>query len=189
MSSQAYALTPDAPAPTCRADQILDVLAPFVASRWIFTLGLFVVFMAQVVLDQGLQGFVVFYILALYLQCGLDEYRKGTEACPEELVSEELESGGGPTLFPVPAASRSASPTPDYADVSETTAKPPAIDKRRILERRYWVSATRATLLAFPLTFFDVVDIHSHWMNSVAFVVCLFVSKVVWPFLKRGLGR
>lgn len=159
--------------------QWLDKVTPFVLYRWLGTAGLLAVFMLRIVLAQG--WYIVCYAHAIYLLNLLLAFLqpKFDPSLQDDLLADEIEGGG------------------------EETALPSARDDefrpfvRRLPEWQFWLSATRATLIALFCTFSEAFDVPVYWPILVMYFFVLFVltmrrqiqHMIKYKYIPFDLGR
>ncbi|KAI0753105.1 retrieval of early ER protein Rer1 [Daedaleopsis nitida] len=139
--------------------QWLDRVTPFVLYRWLSTAGLLAVFMLRIVFAQG--WFIVCYAHAIYilnlflafLQPRFDP------SLQDDLMADEIEEGGEDTSSPLPSQ-------------RDDEFRPFV---RRLPEWQFWLSATRATVIAFFCTFFEAFDVPVYWPILVVYFFVLFL--------------
>lgn len=133
----------------------LDKWTPHTLSRWVFTVSLVVAFMLRVVLKQG--WYIVTYALAIYHLNLLLAFLtpKIDPAMAEFEAAEEAEEDSGMSL-----------PTKQNDEFR------PFI--RRLPEFKFWYSATKATVIAFFCTFFEMFNIPVFWPILVMYFITLF---------------
>ncbi|KIY69475.1 retrieval of early ER protein Rer1 [Cylindrobasidium torrendii FP15055 ss-10] len=139
--------------------QILDRWTPFTLNRWLVTLGLLVVFILRIVLAQG--WYIVCYGHAIYLLNLLLAFLQPRfdPSLQEDLLADEIEGG---------EAGGEESPLPSQRDDEFR----PFV--RRLPEWQFWLSATRATIIAIFLTTSEVFDVPVFWPILVVYFLVLF---------------
>ncbi|KDQ55218.1 hypothetical protein JAAARDRAFT_37746 [Jaapia argillacea MUCL 33604] len=137
--------------------QTLDRITPFGLYRWIGTAGLLGVFLLRILLSQG--WYIVCYAHAIYLLNLLLAFLqpKFDPSLQEDLLADEVEGGG-----------EESSPLPSQRDDEFR----PFV--RRLPEWQFWLSATRATLLALFCTVSEVFDVPVYWPILVMYFFVLF---------------
>jgi len=129
---------------------VLDMSTPYVASRWIFTVVLVIAFILRVILAQG--WYIVTYALGIYhLNLLLAFLTPKIDPAMAEFDADE----DGPEL-----------PTNQNEEFR------PFI--RRLPEFKFWYSASKATVIAFVCTFFQVFNIPVFWPILVMYFITLF---------------
>jgi len=129
---------------------MLDRWTPYTASRWVTTVLLIIAFMARILIAQG--WYIVTYALAIYhLNLFLAFLTPKIDPAMSELDAEE----DGPEL-----------PTRQNEEFR------PFI--RRLPEFKFWYSATKATLIAFCCTFFELFNVPVFWPILVLYFLTLF---------------
>ncbi|KAG9054055.1 hypothetical protein FS842_006330 [Serendipita sp. 407] len=156
----------------------LDRTTPHVVQRWLATGGIFALFMLRVIIAQGVvcAAFMTdrkelltpfcainlvcyahaIYILNLLLAFLQPRFDPSLEA---DLVDDEIENGGA-----------EATPLPTSAKDDEFR---PFV--RRLPEWSFWLSATRATILALVASMFSMFDVPVFWPILVMYFCVLFV--------------
>ncbi|KIK67498.1 hypothetical protein GYMLUDRAFT_37630 [Collybiopsis luxurians FD-317 M1] len=138
--------------------QILDRWTPFVLYRWLGTGGVLSVFFLRIVFSQG--WYIVCYAHAIYLLNLLLAFLqpKFDPSLQDDLLADEIEEGGTPMTSPLPS--------------SRDDEFRPFV--RRLPEWQFWLSATRATLVALVCTFFEMFDVPVYWPILVVYFFVLF---------------
>lgn len=145
-----------------RYQLLLDITTPHWAARWTFSLVILILFMARVILAQG--WYVICYGLSIYylnlfigfLSPKIDPaFQAGGEFDAEDFGNSDL----GPML-----------PTKANDEFR------PFI--RRLPEFKFWLSATKATLISLFLTLFEVFDLPVFWPILLLYFLLLFVSTM-----------
>ncbi|KAJ2922671.1 hypothetical protein H1R20_g14412, partial [Candolleomyces eurysporus] len=137
--------------------QTLDRWTPHVLQRWLALAGLLVVFFLRIVLAQG--WYIVCYALAIYLLNLLLAFLqpKFDPSLEDDLLADEIEEGGDVV-----------SPLPSQRDDEFR----PFV--RRLPEWQFWLSSTRATLVALFCTFSEIFDVPVYWPILVVYFFVLF---------------
>ncbi|KAF5317020.1 hypothetical protein D9611_004003 [Ephemerocybe angulata] len=137
--------------------QTLDRWTPHVAQRWAALAGLVVVFFLRIVFAQG--WYIVCYALAIYLLNLLLAFLqpKFDPSLEEDLLADEIEEGGDVV-----------SPLPSQRDDEFR----PFV--RRLPEWQFWLSSTRAVVIALFCTFSEVFDVPVYWPILVVYFFVLF---------------
>ncbi|KAF9047400.1 retrieval of early ER protein Rer1 [Panaeolus papilionaceus] len=137
--------------------QILDRWTPHMLQRWLATAGLLAVFFLRIVLAQG--WYIVCYAHAIYLLNLLLAFLqpKFDPSLQDDLLADEVEEGGDPV-----------SPLPSQRDDEFR----PFV--RRLPEWQFWLSATRATIIAIFCTMSEVFDVPVYWPILVVYFFTLF---------------
>ncbi|KAH6913940.1 retrieval of early ER protein Rer1 [Coprinopsis sp. MPI-PUGE-AT-0042] len=137
--------------------QVLDRWTPHILHRWLALAGLLVVFLLRIVLAQG--WYIVCYALAIYLLNLLLAFLqpKFDPSLEEDLMADEIEEGGDVV-----------SPLPSQRDDEFR----PFV--RRLPEWQFWLSSTKATLVAIGCTLSDVFDVPVYWPILVVYFFVLF---------------
>merc|ERR1712107_452141 len=130
---------------------MLDRWTPFTTSRWIFTVVLVIAFMARILIAQG--WYIVTYALAIYhLNLLLAFLTPKIDPAMAQLEAEEDDGLELPT--------------------KQNDEFRPFI--RRLPEFKFWYSATKATVIAFGCTFFELFNIPVFWPILVMYFITLF---------------
>jgi len=130
---------------------MLDRWTPYTTSRWIATIVLICCFIARIIIAQG--WYIVTYALAIYhLNLLLAFLTPKIDPAAMELDPDEDSEPGLPT--------------------SQNEEFRPFI--RRLPEYKFWYSATKATLIAFVCTFFQLFNIPVFWPILVMYFITLF---------------
>ncbi|KAK1234250.1 hypothetical protein PQX77_002557 [Marasmius sp. AFHP31] len=137
--------------------QFLDRWTPYTLNRWLATGGLLAVFLLRIVLAQG--WYIVCYAHAIYLLNLLLAFLqpKFDPSLQEDLLADEIEGGGD-----------SSTPLPSQRDDEFR----PFV--RRLPEWQFWLSATRATVIALLCTLSEVFDVPVYWPILVVYFFTLF---------------
>ncbi|KAG6841371.1 hypothetical protein C0991_011711 [Blastosporella zonata] len=162
--------------------QILDRWTPHVLQRWVSTGGLLALFFLRIVYAQG--WYIVCYAHAIYLLNLLLAFLqpKFDPSLQDDLMADEIEEGG---------------------DAGETTPLPSQRDDefrpfvRRLPEWQFWLSATRATLVAIVCTFSEVFDVPVYWPILVIYFFVLFAltmrrqiqHMIKYKYIPFDIGR
>ncbi|KAF7362220.1 Protein RER1 [Mycena venus] len=139
--------------------QLLDRWTPHTLNRWLATSGLLAVFLLRIVLSQG--WYIVCYAHAIYLLNLLLAFLqpKFDPSLQEDLLADDAEEGGsGETMSPLPSA-------------RDDEFRPFV---RRLPEWQFWLSATRATLVALFCTMSEIFDVPVYWPILVVYFFVLF---------------
>jgi len=128
---------------------MLDKWTPYTTSRWVTTVLLIIAFLARIFIVQG--WYIVTYALAIYhLNLFLAFLTPKIDPAMSELDDED-----GPEL-----------PTRQNEEFR------PFI--RRLPEFKFWYSATKATVIAFACTFFELFNVPVFWPILVMYFLTLF---------------
>ncbi|KXS20895.1 retrieval of early ER protein Rer1 [Gonapodya prolifera JEL478] len=136
-----------------RFQKFLDHSTPHVAQRWIGTGLISVLYAVRVLTIHG--WYIVTYALGIYLLNLFLAFLSPKIDPAFEFDSAEEGDGGGPSL-------------PTKADEEFR----PFI--RRLPEFKFWLSSTRAIIIAFFCTFFTVFDVPVFWPILVLYFLILF---------------
>ncbi|KAJ3918461.1 retrieval of early ER protein Rer1 [Lentinula edodes] len=142
---------------TRQYQQILDRWTPHIMYRWLGTAGILSLFFLRIVLSQGVR---IYYAYAIYLLNLLLAFLqpKFDPSLQEDLLADEIEEGGTPMTSPLPSA-------------RDDEFRPFV---RRLPEWQFWLSATRATLIAIGCTLFEMFDVPVYWPILVVYFFVLF---------------
>ncbi|TFK51082.1 retrieval of early ER protein Rer1 [Heliocybe sulcata] len=136
--------------------QTLDRITPFVMYRWLGTAGVLALFILRIVLSQGwyidAHAIYLLNLLLAFLQPKFDP------SLQDDLMADEIEEGG--------EDGRSSLPS------SRDDEFRPFV--RRLPEWQFWLSATRATLIALFCTVSEVFDVPVYWPILVMYFCVLF---------------
>ncbi|KAG8759794.1 hypothetical protein FRC14_004968 [Serendipita sp. 396] len=137
----------------------LDRTTPHVVQRWLATGGIFALFMLRVIIAQG--WYIICYAHAIYILNLLLAFLQPRfdPSLEADLVDDEIENGGA-----------EATPLPTSAKDDEFR---PFV--RRLPEWSFWLSATRATILALVASMFSMFDVPVFWPILVMYFCVLFV--------------
>ncbi|XP_023327727.1 protein RER1 isoform X1 [Eurytemora carolleeae] len=128
---------------------MLDRWTPYTMSRWATTVFLILAFIGRIIIAQG--WYIVTYALAIYhLNLFLAFLTPKIDPAMSELDDDE-----GPEL-----------PTRQNEEFR------PFI--RRLPEFKFWYSATKATVIAFTCTFFELFNVPVFWPILVMYFLTLF---------------
>ncbi|KAF8911480.1 retrieval of early ER protein Rer1 [Gymnopilus junonius] len=160
--------------------QILDRWTPHVLNRWLATAGLLFLFFLRIVLSQG--WYIVCYAHAIYLLNLLLAFLqpKFDPSLQDDLMADEIEEGGDPV-----------SPLPSQRDDEFR----PFV--RRLPEWQFWLSSTRATLIALFCTFSEIFDVPVYWPILVIYFFTLFAltmrrqiqHMIKYKYIPFDIGR
>ncbi|WVO16158.1 hypothetical protein L204_103828 [Cryptococcus depauperatus] len=152
----------------------LDRSTPHVLERWLFTMGLFIIFSLNVIIRQG--WYIVCYALAIYmlnlflafLQPRFDP------SLADDLAADDVEEGA-PGL---PGAGTSKSPgglsglLHGFSDGRDDEEFRPFI--RRLPEFKFWYSSTKANVIALLCTITRATDVPVYWPILLIYFLTLF---------------
>ncbi|EPQ55083.1 retrieval of early ER protein Rer1 [Gloeophyllum trabeum ATCC 11539] len=126
--------------------------------RWLGTAGLLALFALRIVLSQG--WYIVCYAHAIYLLNLLLAFLqpKFDPSLQDDLMADEIEEGGEDGRSALPSA-------------RDDEFRPFV---RRLPEWQFWLSATRATLIALFCTVSEVFDVPVYWPILVMYFCVLF---------------
>ncbi|KAM6502518.1 Retrieval of early ER protein Rer1 [Amanita muscaria] len=135
--------------------QLLDRWTPHILQRWLGTSGLLAVFMLRIIFAQGwyidAHAIYLLNLLLAFLQPKFDP------SLQDDLLADEIEEGGD-----IP------SPLPSQRDDEFR----PFV--RRLPEWQFWLSSTRATLIALFCTTSEIFDVPVYWPILVVYFFVLF---------------
>lgn len=129
---------------------MLDRSTPFVTGRWVFTVLLMLAFILRIIFAQG--WYIVTYALAIY---HLNLFLAFLTPKIDPAMADFEDEDGGPEL-----------PTKQNEEFR------PFI--RRLPEFKFWYSATKATLIGFCCTFFELFNVPVFWPILVMYFITLF---------------
>ncbi|KAF8345997.1 retrieval of early ER protein Rer1 [Amanita rubescens] len=137
--------------------QVLDRWTPYSLYRWLGTSGLLTIFLLRILIAQG--WYIVCYAHAIYLLNLLLAFLqpKFDPSLQEDLLADEIEEGGD-----------APSPLPSQRDDEFR----PFV--RRLPEWQFWLSATRATLIALFCTTSEIFDVPVYWPILLVYFFVLF---------------
>lgn len=133
----------------------LDKISPHWKGRWIFSLVALGLFMTRVIVSQG--WYVICYALAIYYLNLLIGFI--SPKVDPSLYANEDEEDSGPML-------------PTHANDEFR----PFI--RRVPEFKFWISGTKATLIALFLTMFSIFDVPVFWPILLIYFIILFACTM-----------
>jgi len=138
--------------------QTLDRITPFGMYRWLGTAGLLGIFLLRIVLSEG--WYIVCYAHAIYLLNLLLAFLqpKFDPSLQDDLMADEIEEGGDEGRSSLPST-------------RDDEFRPFV---RRLPEWQFWLSATRATLIALFCTVSEVFDVPVYWPILVMYFCVLF---------------
>jgi len=159
--------------------QHLDRITPFVLYRWLSTAGVLCLFFLRIVFAQG--WYIVCYAHAIYLLNLLLAFLQPRfdPSLQEDILADEVEGGGEEMALP---SSRDDEFRPFV---------------RRLPEWQFWLSSTRATVIALFCTFSSAFDVPVYWPILVLYFCVLFVltmrrqiqHMVKYKYIPFDLGR
>lgn len=154
-----------------RYQLLLDASTPHWAARWTFSLIILLTFMLRIILAQG--WYVICYGLSIY-------YLNLFIGFLSPKIDPEFQSTGD---LEDPDDSLTGPMLPTRANDEFR----PFI--RRLPEFKFWLSATRATLISLFLTLFEVFDLPVFWPILLLYFILLFISTMrqqIKHMLKHG---
>jgi len=142
---------------------VLDRSAPHSLHRWFGTAGLVGVFVLRIVFAQG--WYIVCYAHAIYLLNLLLAFLQPRfdPSLEADLAADEIEEGA----------------TDEYTPPSQQQKDDefrPFI--RRLPEWNFWLSTTRATVVAIFCTMFEIFDVPVYWPILVGYFLALFAMTM-----------
>lgn len=141
---------------------LLDASTPHWAARWAFSVTLLLIFMLRIVLSQG--WYIICYGLSIYyLNLFIGFLSPKIDPAFQE---------GGEFEFDDPSDSDSGPMLPTNANDEFR----PFI--RRLPEFKFWLSATKATIISLFLTLFEVFDLPVFWPILLIYFILLFISTM-----------
>lgn len=142
-----------------RYQLFLDATTPHWAARWVFSIVILLIFMIRIVVAQG--WYIVCYGLSIYyLNLFIGFLTPRIDPAFGGVGESEFED-------------------PDECPVLPTRANEefkPFI--RRLPEFKFWLSATKATLVSLFLTLFEVFDLPVFWPILLLYFLLLFISTM-----------
>jgi len=163
--------------------QTLDRWTPHVLNRWLGTAGLLAVFMLRVVIAQG--WYIICYGHAIYLLNLLLAFLqpKFDPSLQDDLLADEIEEGGEDAEVRLPSH---ASGDDEFR---------PFV--RRLPEWQFWLSSTRATVIALLCTTSEVFDVPVYWPILVCYFFVLFAltmrrqiqHMIKYKYIPFDIGR
>ncbi|KAL5532018.1 hypothetical protein ACEPAF_5582 [Sanghuangporus sanghuang] len=137
---------------------LLDRAAPHLMYRWFGTAGLVAIFVLRIVFAQG--WYIVCYALAIYLLNLLLAFLqpKFDPSLEADLQADQIEEGGTENM-------------PSLPSQKDDEFRPFV---RRLPEWNFWLSSTRATLIALFCTFSESFDVPVYWPILVIYFFILF---------------
>ncbi|TFY61717.1 hypothetical protein EVJ58_g4336 [Rhodofomes roseus] len=161
--------------------QLLDRITPFVLYRWLGAAGLLALFILRIVLAQG--WYIVCYAHAIYILNLLLAFLqpKFDPSLQEDLLADEIEGGGEDMGESLPSQ-------------RDDEFRPFV---RRLPEWQFWLSATRATLIALFCTFSEAFDVPVYWPILVVYFFVLFAltmrrqiqHMIKYKYIPFDIGR
>lgn len=141
---------------------ILDVSTPHWAARWAFSIILLLVFMARIVFAQG--WYIICYGLSIY-------YLNLFIGFLSPKIDPAFQDGDD-FDFDDPGDSDTGPMLPTRANDEFR----PFI--RRLPEFKFWLSASKATLISLFLTLFEIFDLPVFWPILLLYFILLFVTTM-----------
>ncbi|KAF8633285.1 hypothetical protein AX17_004460 [Amanita inopinata Kibby_2008] len=160
--------------------QTLDRWTPHTLYRWLASAALLTVFILRILLAQG--WYIVCYAHAIYLLNLLLAFLqpKFDPSLQEDLLADEIEEGGD-----------APSPLPSQRDDEFR----PFV--RRLPEWQFWLSSTRATVIAIFCTTSEIFDVPVYWPILVVYFFVLFAltmrrqiqHMIKYKYIPFDIGR
>ncbi|KAI6148390.1 retrieval of early ER protein Rer1 [Pisolithus tinctorius] len=161
--------------------QTLDRWTPHVLQRWLGTLGLLIIFMLRIVLSEG--WYIVCYALAIYLLNLLLAFLQPRfdPSVQDDLMADEIEEGAGDDGPALPSQ-------------RDDEFRPFV---RRLPEWQFWLSSTRAVLVALFCTISEIFDVPVYWPILVVYFCVLFAltmrrqiqHMIKYKYIPFDIGR
>ncbi|KAG9104526.1 hypothetical protein FRC06_001612 [Ceratobasidium sp. 370] len=147
--------------------QLIDRTTPFMLNRWLATGGLIILFLLRIVFAQG--WYIVCYAHAIYLLNLLLAFLqpKFDPSLAQDLRADEIEEGGEPEAS-------------TYENAYDGGGRRMGKDEefrpfiRRLPEWQFWLSATKATIVAILCTLSEIFDVPVYWPILVVYFFVLF---------------
>lgn len=154
---------------------LLDRSTPLTVQRWIFTGVVLVIFIAVVLIRQG--WYIICYALAIYLLNLFLAFLqpKFDPSIQQDLAAEDVEEGApGLPGANTPSSSKGglSGLMNGFSAESNDEEFRPFI--RRLPEFKFWLSATKASLLALFATTSRVFDVPVYWPILLMYFFILF---------------
>ncbi|GBE80731.1 retrieval of early ER protein Rer1 [Sparassis latifolia] len=160
--------------------QILDRVTPFVLYRWLSFAGLLLLFILRIFVVQG--WYIVCYAYAIYLLNLLLAFLqpKFDPSLEDDLMADEIEEGG--------------EHTPTLPSQRDDEFRPFV---RRLPEWQFWLSATRATVIALFCSLSQVFDVPVYWPILLIYFFVLFAltmrrqiqHMIKYKYIPFDIGR
>lgn len=144
-----------------RYQQFLDATTPHWAARWTFSIAILILFMVRIVVSQG--WYVICYGLSIY-------YLNLFIGFLSPKIDPAFQAGEFDLDDPSDADTGPMLPTKANDEFR------PFI--RRLPEFKFWVEATRATLIALVMTLFDIFDMPVFWPILLIYFLLLFITTM-----------
>ncbi|KAH8828242.1 retrieval of early ER protein Rer1 [Flagelloscypha sp. PMI_526] len=161
---------------------ILDRWTPYTVQRWCATGGIFLLFMLRILLAQG--WYIVCYAHAIYLLNLFLAFLQPRfdPSLQEDILADEIEGGGD---------DNNVSPLPSSKDDEFR----PFV--RRLPEWQFWLSSTRATIIALLCTTSEAFDVPVYWPILLVYFFTLFAltmrrqiqHMIKYKYLPFDIGR
>jgi len=133
-----------------RYQRLLDQVTPFTLGRWVFTAFVILLFLLRIVFLQG--WYIVTYALGIY---HLNLFIAFLTPKIDPAMSDDMDEGD-----------------PGLPTRSNEEFRPFI---RRLPEFHFWYSATKATVIAFICTFFEMFNIPVFWPILLLYFITLFL--------------
>ncbi|KNZ74891.1 Protein rer1 [Termitomyces sp. J132] len=159
--------------------QTLDRWTPHVFQRWLSTGGLLTIFFLRILLAQGwyidAHAIYLLNLLLAFLQPKFDP------SLQDDLMADEIEEGGEDATSPLPSQ-------------RDDEFRPFV---RRLPEWQFWLSSTRATIIALFCTFSEIFDVPVYWPILVIYFFVLFAltmrrqiqHMIKYKYIPFDIGR
>ncbi|KAG6902379.1 hypothetical protein C0995_000941 [Termitomyces sp. Mi166 len=155
--------------------QILDRWTPHVLQRWLSTGGLLAIFFLRILLAQDAHAIYLLNLLLAFLQPKFDP------SLQDDLMADEIEEGGEGATSPLPSQ-------------RDDEFRPFV---RRLPEWQFWLSSTRATIIALFCTLSEVFDVPVYWPILVIYFFVLFAltmrrqiqHMIKYKYIPFDIGR
>jgi len=163
--------------------QTLDRWTPHILNRWLGTAGLLAVFMLRVVIAQG--WYIICYGHAIYLLNLLLAFLQPRfdPSLQDDLLADEIEEGGEDAEVRLPSHA-----------IGDDEFRPFV---RRLPEWQFWLSSTRATIIALLFTTSEIFDVPVYWPILVCYFFVLFAltmrrqiqHMIKYKYIPFDIGR
>jgi len=178
--------------------QTLDRWTPHMLNRWLGTAALLAVFLLRIVLAQG--WYIVCYGHAIYLLNLLLAFLqpKFDPSLQEDLLADEIEEGGPESATADSAEGGLGMGLGGQRGMGEQSGDDefrPFV--RRLPEWQFWLSSTRATIIALLCTTSEVFDVPVYWPILVCYFFVLFAltmrrqiqHMIKYKYIPFDIGR
>jgi len=176
--------------------QTLDRWTPHMLNRWLGTVALLAVFLLRIVLAQG--WYIVCYGHAIYLLNLLLAFLQPRfdPSLQEDLIADEIEEGGPATMSGVDDSEGLGSNLGGMGlgRGGDDEFRPFV---RRLPEWQFWLSATRASIIALLCTTSEIFDVPVYWPILVCYFFVLFAltmrrqiqHMIKYKYIPFDIGR